>query len=116
MPTSNPQKIPAGKDWKPHQVKGALEEAGWSLRQLGFQNGYRSDSALSEVFRRPWPRAEAVIAKALGIKPWHIWPSRYDSAGNPNRRLGRKPMRPSHIHNGKPTTATAARNPQKAVA
>lgn len=86
--------------------------AGWSLRQLGFHHGYTSDSALSEVFRRPWPKVERIIAETIGCRPEVIWPSRYDSAGNPNRPRGRAPMRPANV---KATTHVRARNPQKAV-
>lgn len=115
MTTNSLQKKPAAQDWHPSDVKAALEKAEWSLRQLGFYNGYTGDSSLSEVFRRPWPKAERIIAKAIGHKPEEIWPSRYDSAGKPNRLRGRAPKRPAHISAAKATTASARRNPQKAA-
>ncbi|MKJ66728.1 transcriptional regulator, partial [Salmonella enterica] len=41
------------------------------------QAGLSPDS-LRNVFTRSWPRAERIIADALGITPQEIWPSRYD--------------------------------------
>lgn len=112
MPTSDPQKKPAPQDWHPSDVKAALDKAEWSLRQLGFAHGYTGDSSLSEVFRRPWPKAEAIIAKAIGCKPHEIWPTRYDAKGKPNRQRGRAPKRPSHINMPKATTGKRGGNPQ----
>ncbi|WP_249269987.1 helix-turn-helix domain-containing protein, partial [Salmonella enterica] len=42
-----------------------------------YQAGLSPDS-LRNVFTRSWPRAERIIADALGITPQEIWPSRYD--------------------------------------
>lgn len=116
MPTVDTQKKPAAKDWHPSDIKAAVEKAGWSLRQLGFHHGYTGDSSLSEAFRRPWPKAEGIIADAIGCQAHEIWPSRYDAQGNPNRHLGRAPRRPSHIDMPtKATTRAGRRNPQKAA-
>lgn len=115
MPTSPPRKKPAPQDWHPSDVKAALDKAGWSLRQLGFHHHYTGDSSLSEVFRRPWPKVERIIASTLGRKPEEIWPSRYDAEGRPNRLRGRAPKRPAHINTPKATTRSAARNRQKAA-
>lgn len=117
MPTADTPKKPAPRDWHSSDIKAAVEKAGWSLRQLGFANGYTGDSSLSEVFRRPWPKAEGIIADAIGRSAQEIWPSRYDADGNPNRLQGRAPKRPSHIvlPKAKATTRSGARNPQKAA-
>lgn len=114
MPTINALKKPAAQDWHSSRVKAELDVAGWSLRQLGFENGYTGDSSFSEVFRRPWPKVEGIIANTLGRKPHEIWPSRYDAAGKPNRP-GRGPKRPAHIKRSKATTHASGRNTQKAV-
>lgn len=87
----------ADTDWHPADVKAALAKAGWSMRQLGFHHGYRGDSSLGEVFRRPWPRVEKLIADAIGVPAQEIWPSRYGEDGRPNRRRGRVPMRPPGV-------------------
>lgn len=112
MPTATLPKKPAPKDWQPAEIKAAVEMAGWSLRQLGFHHGYTGDSSLSEAFRRPWPKAEGIIAKAIGRQPQELWPSRYDSEGKPSRPRGRAPRRPAHVNEAKATTATRRRNPQ----
>lgn len=114
MPTVKTSKKPAAGDWTSARIKAAVEEAGWSLRQLGFHHGYTGDSSLSEVFRRPWPKVEQIVAKAIGQRPEVIWPSRYGTDGLPNRVRGRVPRRPAHFQ-GKATTRSAGRNPQKAA-
>lgn len=113
MTTTDQPKKPAAKDWHPSDVKAALDKAGWSLRQLGFHHGYAGDSSLSEVFRRPWPKVEKIVAAAIGHKPEDVWPTRYDADGKPNRRMGRAPKRPPHIKPGKGSTQGSGRNAQK---
>lgn len=63
-------------DWDPADIVAELRKAGWSLRRLSFSCGYDSD-ALKHALRRPYPRAERIIAEALGVAPHVIWPSRY---------------------------------------
>lgn len=90
-----------------------MEKAGWSLRQLGFNHGYSGDSSLSEVFRRPWPKVERIIAKTIGVAhPMVIWPSRYNSDGTTNRRIGRLPKRPGGAMPTKSTSDKPAGNRQ----
>lgn len=115
MPTVVHQEKPAPKDWHPSDIKAAVEKAGWSLRQLGFHHGYTGDSSLGEVFRRPWPKVEGIIAKTIGRKAQEIWPSRYDAKGHPNRSKGRTPKRPAHIDIPKATTRAPRRNPKRAA-
>lgn len=91
-------KPPAQKkpgDWHPADVVAALRKAGWSLSQLCLHHGYSERSALSVALRRPYPKAEKLIAAALGLQPATIWPSRYTD-GLPNRTRGPKPMRPAN--------------------
>ena len=73
------------QDWHRADIKAALEKAGWSLRSLGKEYGY-SPGSLKLALRKPWPKAEAIIAAAIGVKPWEIWPSRYHN-GKPNRPM-----------------------------
>lgn len=117
MTTSNAPKKPAKQkaDWHPSDVKSALDKIGWSLRQLGFEHGYTGNASFSEVFRKPWPRVERIIAEAIGVHPQVIWPSRYDASGAPNRIMGRKIKRPSHLP-AKDTTSPKTCNPQSAKA
>ncbi|ELI5166530.1 maltose metabolism regulator [Salmonella enterica subsp. enterica serovar Enteritidis str. 648898 4-5] len=68
---------PKSQDWHRADIKSALEKRGITLRDLSRQAGLSPDS-LRNVFTRSWPRAERIIADALGITPQEIWPSRYD--------------------------------------
>ncbi|MGP4140617.1 helix-turn-helix domain-containing protein [Sodalis praecaptivus] len=36
-----------------------------------------ASSILNNALWRHWPREESIIAKALNLNPWDIWPSRY---------------------------------------
>jgi len=71
---------------------------GTSVQRLSKQHNLHPNS-LSLALHRPWPKAERIIAKAIGITPQAIWPSRYHDDGAPKsgrgeRGLGRyKPKR-----------------------
>ncbi|EAO6137941.1 transcriptional regulator, partial [Salmonella enterica] len=67
---------PKSQDWHRADIKSALEKRGITLRELSRQAGLSPDS-LRNVFTRSWPRAERIIADALGVTPQEIWPSRY---------------------------------------
>lgn len=69
-------------DWHKADVKAALEKAGTNLHQLGQKHGYAKWS-MYDVFKKPCPRLERIVAAALGLEPWEIWPSRYDANGRP---------------------------------
>lgn len=88
MSKLNSPKKPAPRDWHRADIKAALEKSGWSLRRLSLANEY-SESALSAALKQPYPKAERIIAAAIGIKPELIWPSRYNPDGTPNRPMGR---------------------------
>ena len=53
-----------------------LRKAGWSLRKLSRHHGY-SPGALGHALHVRWPKAQRLIADALGTKPEEIWPTRY---------------------------------------
>jgi len=65
------------QDWHPADIVAALRKQGWSLRRLSGHHGYHPQ-ALAGTLRRPWPRAERLIAEAIGVPPEQIWPSRYE--------------------------------------
>lgn len=65
-----------GQDWSPSVIKCALGERRLSLRALSIRNGY-SPNTLANVLRMPWPKAEKIVADAIGVKPETIWPTRY---------------------------------------
>ncbi len=64
------------QDWHPADVKASLEKRGLSLASLEREAGY-SRGAFSHVWTRCYPEAQKIIAKALNVEPWKIWPDRY---------------------------------------
>lgn len=101
------------EDWHPADIQAALRKAGWSLAQLAVHHGYADKSALRNAVTKPYPKAERIIATALGMSPWDIWPSRYDANGLPNRPRSRKlrpknPPRPSIADMALPRNAKRA--------
>lgn len=75
-----PKKQPS-QDWHPADIKAALEKAGWTLRKLSQHHGYRPGS-LAFALRKPWPRAQQLVAEAIGEDPRTIWPSRYEAGAD----------------------------------
>lgn len=63
-------------DMHKEDVLCALHKLGWTLNELAVINGM-SRSSLGHAFAYQRPRCEAIIAAALGLQPWDIWPSRY---------------------------------------
>lgn len=63
-------------DWSPLKVRAELVARNISLRSIS-RGAKLNDAAASVALRRPFPRAEAAIAKVLGLEPFQIWPSRY---------------------------------------
>lgn len=106
------RKKPAPEDWHPADIVAALRKADWSLAQLSLEHGYTNRGSLGLALRTPYPKAEKIIADALGIEPKAIWPTRYHPDGTPNRTKGAKPLRPANLP-AKGTTRNVAGNPQK---
>ncbi len=114
MTSPIPLKKPAPKGWHWADVLAALKKRGWSLRQIAQVEGYAHGNVLGEASRRPYPRAEAIIAAYAGVEhPMVIWPDRYDASGKPNRPMGPKPRKQQPPV--KAITPIRGRNPQKAV-
>lgn len=114
MSTATAQKKPVVKDWHSADIIAALRKKNWSLQQLALFHGYKGRTSLSKALVEPYPKAEQIIAEALGIEAREIWPTRYNTDGTSNRTRGMKPMRPAHIRIvPKATTAAHGGNPQK---
>ena len=98
MPKIDTPKKPADLvDWHPAYIVYRLRLKGLSLRRLGRLNRYGS---LATVMRLAWPKAERLIADAIGVTPNEIWPSRYDDDGSPKSGLhSRKRSTSSTQHN-----------------
>lgn len=94
-------------DWHPADVVAALRKAGWSLRKLSAHHGY-SPNAIKHANVRPYPKAERLIAQAIGVEPWDIWPTRYDADHQPLSRPGQRKRAGQGRHLGKTVARPAA--------
>lgn len=88
-PVDTTKKPALSTDWHRADIKAALEKRGWSIRQLGKSHDYAGHS-LAAALSKPWPRAEALIAQAIGVPPQRIWPSRYHRDGTPKSGRGER--------------------------
>jgi Ner family transcriptional regulator len=68
----------SAKDWDKADIKHALEKQGWNILRLAKATGYSNASALRKAFDSSYPKAERIIAGAIGVSPETIWPSRYE--------------------------------------
>lgn len=69
-------------DWHPEDIKAAVRKTGTTMSALSRAAGL-SVGAAKRALDVPWPRAEAIIAARLCLRPQDIWPSRYDRNGQP---------------------------------
>lgn len=86
---------PEPGDWHNADILAALKKNGWNIASLSRHVGY-TRGALYQALLRKWPKGEAIIAEAIGVKPEVIWPSRYVAKfkreveqRNVNKRKGR---------------------------
>ena len=100
MPKLDTPKKPATQqDWHPAYIVYQLRLKGLSLRRLSRLNGFAASSA-EVVNRIAWPKMERLVAKAIGVAPQEIWPSRYNNDGTPKSGLhSRKRSTPAHERN-----------------
>ncbi|CAM3589395.1 MULTISPECIES: helix-turn-helix domain-containing protein [Rahnella] len=64
------------KDWHQADIIAGLRKKRTTLAEVSRRAGLGS-STLANALARPWPKGEMLIARALGVHPWVIWPSRY---------------------------------------
>ncbi|SIO94826.1 MULTISPECIES: helix-turn-helix domain-containing protein [Vibrio] len=64
------------KDWHRADIVAALRKKGLSLTSLSIDAGL-APGTLKNVMRVKYPKAEEIVATALGVEPSVIWPSRY---------------------------------------
>lgn len=80
------------QDWSPEKVMNALRAKGTCANQLANLYGI-SRQAIYQALRHPNHRCELRIAHALELHPKVVWPSRYNTAGEPlGRRCELKPI------------------------
>lgn len=96
MKTPNRPKKANQKDWHPADIVAALHKRGITLRKLAEQHG-ASPKAVTRALRERSAPGEIRIARALGIAPHIIWPSRYDEDGDRKHLGGRG--RPGMVFN-----------------
>ena len=71
------------KDWHPADVQAALKKRGVPLEKVGPKIGLDRSAGHKALYARPWPRVKIEIATILGLRPEEVWPSLFDSNGNP---------------------------------
>jgi Ner family transcriptional regulator len=79
-------KKPTPKDWNKEDIKAAVWKTGTTMKGLALANGYRAVDSVNQALFRPYPKAERIIANAIGEKPETIWPSRYEGKFNGSSR------------------------------
>lgn len=68
--------IQNGSDWHRADIIAELKKRGTSLSKLSIQAGL-SPRTLNNALDRSYPKAEKIIADAIGVHPSVIWKSRY---------------------------------------
>lgn len=68
------------QDWSAAKIKYELANKGFTLYAASRKAGL-AKRACSWAIAEPHPKGEFAIAKALGVAPCIIWPSRYDDKG-----------------------------------
>lgn len=76
MDTLNTPKKSAQANWHRADIVAALHKNGWSLRALSLQSDL-AERTLNKALDCPYPKAEKIIAQAIGVAPETIWPERY---------------------------------------
>ena len=64
------------QDWHIEDIKCALRKKRITLKSLSIEAGL-APCTLNNALRVSYPKAERIIANALGVEPKDIWPSRY---------------------------------------
>ncbi|EGU33017.1 helix-turn-helix domain-containing protein [Vibrio scophthalmi] len=70
------EKETIASDWHQADIKAELEKKGLNMTELSRTAGL-AEGTLRNVFRVRYPKAQKIIAGALGVSPETIWPSRY---------------------------------------
>lgn len=65
-------------DWHQADIIAELKKAGTNMSALSEASGYKRGGLRNALYRH-YPKAERIIAGAIGVSPEDIWPSRYAS-------------------------------------
>ena len=63
-------------DWHSADIIAGLHKRGTTMAAVSRAAGLNS-STLGNTLIRPWPKGEQLIAEALVVPAYEIWPSRY---------------------------------------
>jgi Ner family transcriptional regulator len=75
----------ASGTWDRHAILAAIKRRYGSL--TGLAERYETDRRhLTVALRRPYLKAEGIIAKALGVPASELWPDRYGDAASARRK------------------------------
>lgn len=78
-----------GQGWHREDIKAELRKRYGTLK--AFAEGYGLDESNTRAaLNRPYPKFEALIARALGTTPQAIWPERYTDEVMNNHRHWRR--------------------------
>jgi Ner family transcriptional regulator len=72
-------------------IKHRLELKDFTFGKLAKIYGV-TKACFTGVKHRPFPKYERIIADLVGVEPWELWPERYDSSRNSNRKKGKRPL------------------------
>lgn len=77
--------------WNRHLILAEIKQRYGSLRAFAARTPL-SPKHFSVALGSPYPKAEKLISRALGVPMRELWPDRYDAAGRrlPNRRKAAK--------------------------
>lgn len=67
--------------WDKHAIKAEIYRRGETLSGLALKNGL-PEASIRVSLDRPFPKADPVIARFLGLPLHELWPDRYDAQGN----------------------------------
>lgn len=76
LPSQEKSSMGELKDWHKADIIAGLKKVGTNMSALSEQHGL-SRGCLRNALYRPYPKAEQIIAEAIGVAPADIWPSRY---------------------------------------
>lgn len=77
---------PKNQDWHRQDVMSEIRKRGTTLAELGRLHGCKPATAYN-VFHRPYPKMERIIAEFLNMKPQDIWPTRYPKVSTEKREF-----------------------------
>lgn len=76
-------------NWSREKILASLRERGTTAAAIADDAGL-SRFTLYKALTTPYPKAQSIIARALGLSPQQIWPQFYDETGARRHVIRRK--------------------------